>query len=461
MILKTDLLPHQIKAVEKLQGIKIGALYMEMGTGKTRTALELINQRIISGKVDFVLWLCPCSVKSTIKAELEKHVESGLEQFRIEGIESLSSSIKLNSDLLQLVQNKKVYLIVDESNLVKNHRAQRTMNIERLAENCQYKLILNGTPISKCEKDLFAQWYILDWRVLGYQSFWSFAANHLEYDETIPGRIRRVLNVDYLVRKISPYTYQVKKTECLDLPEKEYKLCGHSLTDYQRNHYNDVKDTFLMAVDELQPSTIYKLFTACQHVISGNIVLSNHKEKMRTQPMFTTYENPRILDLLNYAIDERSEKTIIWCKYTHEIKNINMVLKEKYGADAVVNFYGELSKKERFESIQKFSDSARFFLANKTCAGYGLNLQFCSNMIYYSNDWDWSTRAQSEDRVHRMGQEYIVKITDMFAHNTLDERILSCLQRKERLVDSFKAWIEKMKDKEHFKKWIDGIEESI
>jgi superfamily II DNA or RNA helicase len=70
MKFKTDLLHHQIDAVEKLSKIKIGALYMEMGTGKTRTALGLINQRLQAGKVDFVLWLCPCSVKGTIKSEI-------------------------------------------------------------------------------------------------------------------------------------------------------------------------------------------------------------------------------------------------------------------------------------------------------------------------------------------------------------------------------------------------------
>lgn len=457
MILKTELLPHQIQAVDKLSKIKIGALYMEMGTGKTRTALELISQRLQAGKVDFVLWLCPCFVKGTIKAELEKHIEAGLEHFRIEGIESLSSSVRLNSDLLQLVQNKKVYLIVDESNLVKNHNAQRTMNIERIAEHCQYKLILNGTPISKCEKDLFAQWYILDWRILGYQSFWSFSANHLEYDDKIPGRINRVLNVGYLVKKIAPYTYQVKKEECLKLPDKKYSIKYFDLERSQREHYYDVKEEFLMQLDELKPSTIYRLFTACQHVVSGNRVISKYSESIETEPFFKNdLDNPRIQALLDTINDN---KTIIWCKYTSEIKAISKILSDRYGPDAAVEFYGEVGKKQRNSAIQKFSDNAQFFIANKTCAGYGLNLQFCNNVIYYSNDWDWATRAQSEDRVHRMGQEFDVNITDICGNCTLDERILKCLHKKEKLVDSFKSSIEKLKNKKDLREWIDGVEE--
>ena len=170
MILKTDLYDHQQKAFEKLSKIKVGALYMDQGTGKTRTALELINLRYKAGKINHVLWLCPCSVKRTIEKEIEKHATT-IDYITICGIETLSSSVKTNAELIRLVQTKNVYLVVDESNLVKNHKTKRTQNILRLAEDCKYKLILNGTPISRNEADLFAQWQIVDWRILGYHSF--------------------------------------------------------------------------------------------------------------------------------------------------------------------------------------------------------------------------------------------------------------------------------------------------
>jgi SNF2 family DNA or RNA helicase len=456
MTLKTRLQQHQIKAIEKLSKIKIGALYMEMGTGKTRTALELISQRLTQGKVNHILWLCPCSVKRTIEKELEKHVDGNI-PINIAGIESLSSRDRLYLKLLNIAQKKDVYLIIDESNLVKNHHAIRTKRIIELATSCKYKLILNGTPISKCEKDLYSQWYILDWRILGYKSFWSFANNHLEYDEKIKGRIRRVLNVDYLVRKIAPYTYQVKKSECLDLPKKTYSSRGFCMTREQEKHYDLIKDEYLFNVDELESSTIYKLFTACQHVISGRRVLTSAKEQMESVPMFNPEENPRIQKLME-LIDKTEEKIIIWCKYTHEIKDIEYILKKEFGESSVVTFFGKVSKKNRIINADKFEKEARFFVANKTCAGYGLNLQFCSYMIYYSNDWDWATRSQSEDRVHRMGQTKNVHIVDLYAYNSLDSRILECLDRKERLVDSFKSWLEEMKDKDYkeIKDWIDG-----
>ena len=373
------------------------------------------------------------------------------------------------------MDKKNCYIIVDESNLVKNHIAKRTKNIIRLAEKCKYKLILNGTPISKNEADLFAQWYVLDWRVLGYKSYWSFAANHLEYSEIVPGKIVRCLNVDYLAEKIAPYTYQIKKSECLDLPEKTYETIYYELTDEQDEHYEEVADKLMLKVDEMEPHTIYRLFTGLQNVISGykvkileeryeiedelDIYGTNKKIKTKIIGMNKTNffknmeDNPRIQKLLE-IVNSIEEKIIIFCKYTDEINNIVSILNKEYGENMAVPFNGELNQKRRNENLDKFRSKSRFLVANKNCGAYGLNLQFCSYVIYYSNDWDYATRSQSEDRVHRIGQNRNVHIIDICAGYTLDERIIKCLERKENLVDSFKDEIEKTKDKKELLEWL-------
>lgn len=441
--LKTELYDYQEKAVEKLSHIKVGALYMEMGTGKTRVALELVKQRLEAGKVERVLWLCPCSVKADLRRNLLLHAVD-ISRITICGIETLSSSIKANVKLLDMVQKNKTYLIVDESNLVKNHMAKRTRNIIRLAEYCKYKLILNGTPISRNYADLFAQWYILDWRILGYKSYWSFAANHIEYDKRIKRKINRCLNVDYLVKKIAPYTYQIRKDECLELPPKSYQKVYFDLTPAQYEHYMMVAEQLMFAVDELKPETIYRLFSGLQDVTSGFRVKTG--DHLTRKPFFPKpLQNPRIEALMNIT-DNLTQKAVIFCKYTQEIEDIVSILNKRYSEGCAVPFHGKTSQKKRQENLDKFSKDVQFLVANKSCAGYGLNLQFCSYEIFYNNDWDYATRAQAEDRVHRIGQNENVHIVDICADETLDERILKCLDRKESLVDSFKDEIEEQKE---------------
>lgn len=452
----TTLYPWQERAVEKLRKIKVGALYMEQGTGKTRTTLELIKLRKEKEKIAVVLWLCPCSVKGNLKEDIKKHCGRLPEWIIVKGIESLSSSDRLYLLLLELIRKYETYLVVDESNLVKNIKAIRTGRIIEIAKYCSYKLILNGTPVSKNEADLFSQWYILDWRILGYKSFYSFAANHLEYRKIrLPdgreiedrNRIEKVLNKEYLTEKIAPYTYQVRKEECLqDLPKKNKYECMFSMTDLQLEMYWRAKENYLLAIDEFKPETIYKLFTALQHVTSGRFVSLNPKKRMRTRTMFKVLEeNPRIQalkDVIQKYIED--EKCIIFAKYQAEIDEIcDMLRSEGYSH---VSFTGKIPKKKREAHRKQFQQDLQFLVANKACGAYGLNLQFCHNIIYYDNDFDLATRMQSEDRVHRIGQNREVNIYDICCGGSIDVFILECLDRKENMVERFKKEIKKWRD---------------
>jgi SNF2 family DNA or RNA helicase len=450
----TQLLPHQAAAFTKLSKLKVGALYMEQGTGKTRTTLELVKARLDKKKVEVVLWLCPCSVKRNLKEDIGYHCGVMPDEIIIRGIESLSSSDRLYLMLTRLVTEYKVFLVVDESNLVKNKAAIRTSRIIELAKHCSYKMILNGTPVSKSEADMFAQWYILDWRILGYESYYSFAANHIEYwtiklpdgrEIVDRDRVKNVLNISYLTEKIAPYTYQIKKSECLKLPEKRYRSRAFYMTDEQKKLYDRVKFDYLENVDEFKSETIYKLFTALQHVTSGRIVTTGPKERMLVENIFEDpAENPRIKELLYLIKDIDGEKAIIFAKYQSELDEIAEMLNRQ--GKTYTMFTGKVNQTQRQANRELFRGPVQFLLANKTCGAYGLNLQFCHNVIYYSNDFDLATRMQSEDRVHRIGQTNPVNIYDIYSPGCIDEFISDCLSRKEDMVARFKAEISKLKE---------------
>lgn len=452
--LKNALLPHQIAAVEKLIKLKVGALFMEQGTGKTITTLEISRIRLEREKIEHIIWLCPCSVKNNLRREIVKQCpEEMLNKFTICGIETLSTSIRAISYLMEMATKKRCFLVVDESLLIKNPRAYRTENIERIGELCPYRIILNGTPVSKNEADLFSQFYLLDWRILGYKSYWSFAANHLEYDDY--GKIRRVLNKDYLTDKIAPYSVQISKQECIKLPKKHENTFYFSLDSTQKRHYNRVRDEFLSmeTLYEYDTTVIYRTLNALQQVASGRKITSDAKDPMQHKPFFEhPFDNPRIQCLLDVLGKIGKEKAIIWCKFTHEIEDVDKILKEKKIKTAL--FYGDLPQRKRQESLKQFENDVQFLIANKTCAGFGLNLQFCHNAIYYSNDWNWATRAQSEDRLHRIGQGNDVYIWNVCADCTIDERILRCLGNKENMVDEFKRHL----SNKNFADWLDGKE---
>lgn len=454
----TDLFPYQRAAVEKLTPLRIGALYMEQGTGKTRTTLEIISRRMDKGKIDYVLWLCPCSVKQNLKEDIIRHTGERPDNIIIQGIESISSSDRLYLELITLIENHpdKMMIIVDESNLCKNKRAIRTQRIIEIAQKCKYRMILNGTPVSRTEADMWAQWYILDWRVLGYQSFHAFAADHIEYYEIKVGgvkiktnRVRRVLDTEYLAQKISPYTYQITKKEAFQngLPGKFYCTRYGYMTPSQEYIYAETKDKFLMDVDDFDSTTVYRVFTALQHTTSGRKVISKVREHMQTENIFSSWkDNPRMQTLqecIEQDIDD--EQCIIFIKFQQEIDEIKTMLDDM--GRGYVEFTGNVNQEQRQKNRKKFKDGeVQFFLSNKSCGAYGLNLQFCRNIIFYNNDWDYATRSQAEDRIHRLGQERECYIYSIVMNDTIDERIEENLRRKDNMVESFKNEIEKWKN---------------
>ena len=71
----------QKRAIAKLKQLRVGALFMEPGTGKTRTALELIK----SSAADYVLFMVPYRTKQNLLDEINKW--GGLDQpYEIAGI---------------------------------------------------------------------------------------------------------------------------------------------------------------------------------------------------------------------------------------------------------------------------------------------------------------------------------------------------------------------------------------
>lgn len=135
----------QNQAIAKLGRLKVGALFCSMGTGKTKMALDLIVSKL--HKIDYALWICPCSLKAEIESERQKWYPQLV--LDVVGCESIGSSDRIYLELIKKIDGKRTFIVVDESLKIKNRHAKRTERIIKLGEEAKYKLILNGTPISK------------------------------------------------------------------------------------------------------------------------------------------------------------------------------------------------------------------------------------------------------------------------------------------------------------------------
>jgi SNF2 family DNA or RNA helicase len=463
MIVMTDLMSHQQAATDKLKGLRVGALFMEMGTGKTRSIIQLAYER--RKKIDKVVYFCPVNLKSTVEFELRKHIDDPkvyvfgdktkmgripAAWFYIVGVESIGQSDRATLCANDLITDRTM-VVIDESDTCKNHKALRTQRLTHMSQRARYRFIATGTAVGEGVVDLYAQMYFLSPDILGYKSFYSFAANHLEYSEDYKGMIVRSLNTDVIARKIDPYVYQVKKEECLDLPDRQYLSRTFAMSYEQRQLYQRAKEEILMSVpdDEIDSYVIFRLFTALREIVSGfwhrlPDPNPNHQWSEQFTPEMIIVEHDRV-DILMSVLGEipPREKVIIWVNFHHCIDQVTAALAAEYGAGAIAQFHGRTV--DRAVEIDRWRGDARLLVATPQCGGRGLTLNEAAYSIFYNNDFPYRKREQAEARNHRIGQTRRPTYIDLVAGESIDDRIFKALCNKENLVQAFKREMDKLK----------------
>ena len=404
-------------AFEKLSRLKVGALFMEMGTGKTKVALDLIASK--ASRVDYILWICPCSLKSEIEAERSKwHPELTLD---IVGCESIGSSGRIYLQTLSKTKDRRCFVVVDESLKIKNREAKRTERIIRIGENAEYKLILNGTPISQNYCDLWSQMQFLSPKILK-MSYNQFFNTYCEYYTRgkMAGKIRRFVNVPHLIDRISPYVFEAK-LGIETTKKKETRIYHTNFLEYEEykgeifsEYYNEEKDDL----------NFYAFSTLLQKFYTQN---SDREE------------------IISKLVEEINDKVVIFVKFLSSIPE---------GANKIT---GEESQKERAETIERFRRGEfNALYITYGCGAFGLNLQFCKNMIFAEHTWDYAVREQAEARIYRLGQGSEVKYYDLICGGIgLEDLISTCVRRKSRMLDTVKQEIQKCKG--GAKEWVKNI----
>ena len=475
---KTRPYDHQRKALEDSWAAEYYALFMEMGTGKSKVAIDNIAVLYEAGKIDSAMIVAPKGVYDNwAKGEIETHFPDrieknvmlwragkskrydtnlvdfitekfdGVKMFVI-NVEAFSSQKGLDAAKAFLFQNPRNMMIIDESTTIKNRKALRTKNIVALRERALYRRILTGSPITKSPMDLFSQCDFLKDRALGFNSYFAFQARYAQVQRRTMGhrsfqQIVGYQRLEELTNKLDQFSNRVLKEECLDLPDKVYVKRVVPLTNEQTNVYNQMKLLALAQMDSGELATTASVLTQImrlQQICCG--FLQPDEGDMRE------IKSNRLDELINLS-EEVQGKAIIWATYTHDIQRIADALRGRFGPEAVATYYGGTPQEERQEIVQRFqnrSDPLRFFVGQPKTGGYGITLTAANTVIYYSNSYDLEIRLQSEDRAHRIGQANKVTYIDLVAPNTIDEKILTALRAKidiasQVLGEDARAWL--------------------
>jgi SNF2 family DNA or RNA helicase len=327
-------------------------------------------------------------------------------------------------------------LAIDESTTIKNIKAKRTKALIKFGEAAKYKRILTGAPITKSPLDLYAQFLFLDKEIMGFDSYWSFQGRYAVVRSVKMGahsfnQVIGYRNLEEMKCKIAHYSYRTTKEEALDLPPKIYTTRQVDLTMEQERHYQSIKKTSVALLETGEMVTAPEVMTQLlrlQQLLCGYLVTDNGEVE--------EIPNNR-MNVLMETIEEMEGKIIIWSRFRHDIIKITEKLKQTYGSDTVVNYFGDTTMQDRQDAIEKFQnleDNVKFFISNPQTGGMGITLHAATNVIYYSNDFNLESRKQSEDRAHRVGQHHPVLYVDLMCPNTVDVHIVKTLLNKNKLA---------------------------
>jgi SNF2 family DNA or RNA helicase len=339
----------------------------------------------------------------------------------------------------------KVMMVVDESSRIKNPSAGRTKAVMALRRHAHCVRIATGTPVTNAPVDVFSQMEFLQSGLLGTSNYRAFFAEYAELMKPDHPLMQRMIernprvaraqvvardsagrpkwrNLDKLQRLLAPYTYRIRKDECLDLPPKIYQSHYFALASEQAKAYELMKKEQRMECGkELVAVQALSAGIKLQQITSGFVL---HEGTAH----YVSDHNPRLSALMD-LVEDLDGQFIVWARFREEIRAIS----EKFRAAGIpaVTYFGDTSPADREIAIDEFQrGAARAFIGQQQAAGMGLTLTAAQTAIYYSNDFNLEHRLQSEDRCHRKGTKGRVVYIDLVAEDSIDETITRALQHK-------------------------------
>ena len=236
--------------------------------------------------------------------------------------------------------------------------------------------------------------------------------------------------VEKLTDRIKEFSTILKKSDCLDLPEKIYTYVVCDPPDSVVSKYREMRSEFLISLNQGQAeavgvngaTTLVKL-----HQLANGYVKDTNDQTY----WISDFKLQAILDYIKLVPEE--ESILIWAPAVPLIEGLVGELEKAYPND-VATLYGATPMSQRQANADDFtSKRKRFMVANPSVAGMGLTFTHCRTVLYMSNSFNLEHRLQSEDRTHRIGQEHKVTYVDFVTQDTMEIEVLKRLLNKESL----------------------------
>jgi SNF2 family DNA or RNA helicase len=459
-----------------------GAAFLcEMGTGKTRAAVESMREKYRLDAIEVALVVCPKGVMNTWEREIALWSE-GLHVVKLRGpvkdrrrvIESVARQgnearferlvlilnydalAELKGSLIALMGERRVGLVLDEMHKIKNPQAQVTQAAMEVGRHAAWRLGMTGTPIANGKaEEIWSQWYFVDLGVTFGANFVQFRREFFTENDYTWTLEPHEETYDTIGQRMRLRGVRYRKEDCLDLPPKVYELAEVEMTAEQARAYEEMREwliAWLREHDGIEPgdadedtgeASTRHAATAANQLVAIMRLTQITSGFLPTESGTTHFfqPNPK-LDRLEEIVREQvadGRSVIVWAQYRNDVQAIMERFADLQPARIDGTQQGTRGEAERAEAERRFqAGETPLLVGNPAAGGVGLNLQRASVAIYYSLSYSLTDRMQSEDRCHRSGSEAHNRVTyvDIVCTGTIDEVVREALASKKQVADA-------------------------
>ena len=419
-----------------------GCLADDMGLGKTLQTITMLtkvyskNLKSQTSNLKSSLIVMPKSLLFNWQDELKKFAPQltyytyyGAQRDLKEAMKQqliLTTYALVRNDIEQFREQEFHYIILDESQNIKNLQSQTTQAVFLL--NGKHRLALSGTPIDNDLTELYSLYRFLNPAMLG-----TLDDFNRQYATPIQHQADKEAT-EALRRKIFPFMLRrLKKDVLKELPDRTEQTLyvemepGHAqFYEERRRYYQEAIQSSIKA-NGLEKSQMM-MFQALSELRRIASVPESLSDGAILSPKI-----PLLCEQVEEAVTG-GHKVVIFFNFIAGIELVGERLTE-LGIDYATMTGSTHDRRAVIERFQNDSGCRALLMTLKT-GGVGLNLTVADTVYIFEPWWNKAAEEQAINRLHRIGQKAKVLSFALITRDTIEEKIRLLQQQKKDLADS-------------------------
>jgi len=331
-------------------------------------------------------------------------------------------------------------VVLDEAQFVKNPSTRSARAVRKLRAG--QRIALTGTPV---ENRLSELWALLDWANPGMlgsrERFRHRYSKPIERAEDPADAAEAAAALKTLTQPFVLRRSKADRQLVPELPDKIEQVAFAGLTREQTVLYQKVVEQLIadagaqdaagqragMKRRSIVLAALTKLKQICNHpahALGDGSRLDGRSGKLA-----------RFDELVDELVDV-GERALVFTQFVEMGALLQRHLTERRGW--VVPFLqGSMSKSRRDATVAAFQagEGPPLLIVSLKAGGTGLNLTAASQVIHYDRWWNPAVENQATDRAWRIGQGQTVLVHKLVCEGTVEERIATLIDDKQRLAD--------------------------